>query len=169
MKITQGVSAEEKKILTKMALLKLHLIESNVNMVMQQAHGLPFLMNAYTHYLYPKAEDKEKRIALNKRHSVFYLTNNIGGIFLTGIFCAMEKQYRDDPSSFDPSIINSVKTSMMGPLAGLGDSIYSLVWRMICASIGLTFLSQGSPIGAIIYLLLCFVPRTQQWREGLLT
>ena len=83
MKITQGVSAEEKKILTKMALLKLHLIESNVNMVMQQAHGLPFLMNAYTHYLYPKAEDKEKRIALNKRHSVFYLTNNIGGIFLT--------------------------------------------------------------------------------------
>jgi len=159
MKITQGISEQEKKIFTKMALLKLHFVETSYNFAMQQAHGLPYLISDYTDYLYPNPEDKEKRIELNQRESVYYLTNNIGGIFLSGIFCALEKQYRDEPETFDPSVINLIKTSMMGPLAGLGDSVYSLVWRMICASIGLTFLAQGNPFGMILYVFLVFVPR----------
>lgn len=54
----------------------------------------------------------------------------------------------------------ALKTALMGTLAGVGDSIFHVIWGTIFGSIAATFALQGSLIGCIIFavanLLLVF-------------
>ncbi|MGC3150519.1 PTS system mannose/fructose/sorbose family transporter subunit IID, partial [Enterococcus faecalis] len=54
--------------------------------------------------------------------------------------------------------ITAVKASFMGPLSGIGDSFFWGILRVIAAGIGISLASTGSPLGAIVYLLLYNVP-----------
>ena len=63
-----------------------------------------------------------------------------------------EKQDRD------PSTINAVKVSLMGPLSGIGDSFFWGTFRVIAAGVGISLAQQGSILGPILFLLLLNVP-----------
>ena len=49
--------------------------------------------------------------------------------------------------NFDTSSIVAIKAALMGPLAGIGDSLLFSVVRVIAAGIGISFALQGSILG----------------------
>ena len=88
-----------------------------------------------------------------KRHLVFFNTEpNVGGI-IHGAVIAMEEQ-RANGADIDDDAINSVKSGLMGPLAGIGDSISQGTITPILLSIGIGLAAAGNVIGPILYLVL---------------
>ena len=54
----------------------------------------------------------------------------------------MEEEYAKDPENFDPDSINAVKTSLMGPLSGIGDSLFQGTIRVIAFGLGVQLAQQ---------------------------
>ena len=79
--------------------------------------------------------DEEKKAAY-ERHLEYFLTQDMVTAIPIGIAAAMEESHANNPH-LDPSSINAVKTALMGPLAGLGDSLLNGTARPILASIGI--------------------------------
>ena len=65
-----------------------------------------------------------------------------------GITAAME----DAEGNRAGEAISGVKTAMMGPLAGIGDSFIYMTILLVCLLLAVTFGAEGNPIG----LVLCF-------------
>lgn len=49
--------------------------------------------------------------------------------------------------------VQSLKTSLMGPFAGVGDTLVWLLWPTIMGSISGYMAQQGNPLGAIIWFI----------------
>ena len=69
----------------------------------------------------------------------------------------MEKQASEDPT-MDKKSINAVKASLMGPFAGIGDSIFWGSWRIVATGIGLSLALQGNVLGPILMLVIFNIP-----------
>ena len=103
-------------------------------------------------------QDKpEKRKAALKRHTMFYnITSNVG-TFCMGLVASMEKDNALS-ENFDEHSIVAIKTSLMGPMSGVGDAIFWGVLRVIAAAIGINLALEGSIMGAILFLLVYNIP-----------
>ncbi|OGO56984.1 MAG: hypothetical protein A2V84_01980 [Chloroflexi bacterium RBG_16_70_13] len=104
-------------------------------------------------------KDPEEIKAALKRHLVFFNTEpNVGGI-IHGAVIAMEEQ-RANGADIDDDAINSVKSGLMGPLAGVGDTISQGTITPILLSIGISLAAvqpgggRGNPLGSILYFVL---------------
>ena len=86
----------------------------------------------------------------------YYHTPTVAG-FITGLSAAMEKQASED-STMDKKSINAVKASLMGPFAGIGDSIFWGSWRIVATGIGLSLALQGNVLGPILMLVIFNIP-----------
>lgn len=96
-----------------------------------------------------------------KRHLEFFNCATTPSPFIIGITCAMEEQYASsEEGTFDPGSINSVKTALMGPLAGIGDSFFWGTFRVMGVGIGAPLAVQMNILGPILYFLINFVPST---------
>jgi fructoselysine/glucoselysine PTS system EIID component len=104
--------------------------------------------------LYKNKEDLSQAL---KRHLEFFNTTPHIVTMMLGVSAAMEKQ-NAEKIDFDSSSINSVKASLMGPLAGLGDSFYWGTLRLIATGIGTSLALQGNILGPILFLLIFNVP-----------
>lgn len=91
------------------------------------------------------------------RHTTWFNATMHINNFIMGLVASMEKQNSED-ENFDASSITAVKASLMGPLSGIGDSFFWGILRVIAAGIGISLASTGSPLGAIVFLLLYNVP-----------
>ena len=69
--------------------------------------------------IYP---DKEDMKAALQRHLVFYNTEAVFGSPINGIVIALEEQ-KANGEPIEDDAITGLKTGLMGPLAGVGDSI----------------------------------------------
>ena len=67
------------------------------------------------------------------------------------------QSFRPNPD-FDTESINSVKVSLMGPLAGIGDSFIWGTLRIIATGVGLSLANQGNILGPILFLLIFNIP-----------
>lgn len=105
--------------------------------------------------LYPNKED---RIDAMKRHLEFYNTTPYIITLPLGISAAMEEESAKNKENFDTTSISNVKVALMGPLAGIGDSIYWGTLRIIATGIGTSLALQGNILGPIIFLLMWNVP-----------
>jgi mannose/fructose/N-acetylgalactosamine-specific phosphotransferase system component IID len=71
----------------------------------------------------------------------------------------MEEEYANK-RDFDPAAINSVKVSLMGPLAGIGDAFFQGVLRIVASAIGVGMVNAsiegGNPslLGVLVALVL---------------
>jgi mannose PTS system EIID component len=99
--------------------------------------------------LYKDPEDLKAGL---KRHLVFFNTEpNVGGI-IHGAVIAMEEQ-RANGADIDDDTINSVKSGLMGPLAGVGDTISQGTITPILLSIGIGMAQAGNILGPIFYFV----------------
>jgi len=102
-------------------------------------------------------DDKERyREALMRHTTYFNMTQHVS-TFCMGLVASMEKEAAED-NAFDTSSIAAVKTSLMGPMSGIGDSIFWGVLRLLAASIAITFAASGSILAPISFLLIFNVP-----------
>lgn len=93
------------------------------------------------------AELKKKAM---ERHLTFFNGQNYLNGFIIGTIIAMEEKTSEEEKD---SVI-SLKTGMMGPVAGLGDGLIKFTWFPICGSIGAALALDGNPLGVVLYLLL---------------
>ena len=106
--------------------------------------------------LYPDPEDDEKKKEAYRRSLEFFNITPQFGAFVLGLTAAMEEEYVDKPETFDPKIINAVKVALMGPLSGIGDSLFQGTVRVIAMSIGISLAQQGSILGPILAMVISF-------------
>ncbi|EKW99493.1 PTS system mannose/fructose/sorbose family transporter subunit IID [Ligilactobacillus saerimneri] len=97
--------------------------------------------------IYPNDDDYLK--SLNNQFKYFNTTTWMGNILL-GASLAMEE--KDGLAALDT--VQNFKTGMMGPLAGIGDTLIWVLYPTIIGSISAYMGLQGNPTGAIIWLLL---------------
>lgn len=99
--------------------------------------------------LYEKKEDQSK--ALNT-YTAFFNTEPQIGAMIVGVSVGLEEA-RANGEAIDDETINGIRAGLMGPLAGIGDSL--IVGTLIPILLGIAMgLSQGgSPLGAIFYIV----------------
>jgi len=103
---------------------------------------------------------KEDISAALKRHLVFFNTQpDIGGV-IHGIVIAMEEE-RAAGADISDDAINGVKTGLMGPMAGIGDTIQQGIVIPIALAIGMSIATggavgtatRGNILGPLFYLV----------------
>lgn len=77
--------------------------------------------------------------------------------FVMGIAGSMEKE-NSEKTDFDAGSINSIKLSLMGPLAGIGDSLFWGVWRVVAAGLAIGLANAGNVLAPLIFLLAFNIP-----------
>ena len=113
-----GLNEEDGKLMAKVA-RRSHQINAVYTWEKFQAMGYLWTMIPVINKMY---DTEEERIAGYKRHYELFNTNPVVGGFITGLNTAMEMQAAKD-KEFDKASIAAVRTSLMGPFAGIGDSI----------------------------------------------
>ena len=94
---------------------------------------------------------KEDRVRAMQRHLEYFNTHPLAIPFILGIAAALEETTDEDQKE----TVVAVKTSLMGPFAGLGDSLLNLTWMPICGSIGASMcINNGSLIGPLVMLIM---------------
>jgi len=140
----------EKKDLKKSWLLWVTFGQACYNYERMQGLGFCHSMKPIIERLYPN--DKQGRKEAMKRHLTYYNTENNWGASIAGIAASMEEEKRNGADIPDESI-NGVKTALMGPLAGIGDTITQSLVKTILLGIGIELALKGSILGPLIFLI----------------
>ena len=89
-----------------------------------------------------------------KRYLVFFNTEpSFIGNVIPGICASLEEQ-RANGADISDEMINGLRTGLMGPLAGIGDSLAGGVIYPIGISLGCTLALQGNFSGPVIFFLM---------------
>lgn len=152
------MAEETKRSLTKKEVVKAFwrwtfFSHANYNYERLEATGLVFAMKPVIKKLYGDRPDEYK--ACIQRHMQFFNTKpHIGGV-IPGIVLAMEEE-RANGAPITDEAINGVKTGLMGPFAGIGDTLWQGTLTPILLAFGISLGSQGNLLGPVIYTLLMF-------------
>lgn len=146
--------ASQPKKLTKSDLVKSMLIwqffsHANYNYERLQATAFAQAMGPIIKKLYTTKEDISAAL---KRHLVFFNTEPDMGAVIHGITIAMEEE-KANGAPIDDEAINSVKTGLMGPMAGIGDTIVQGAIIPILLALGIGFGVEGNVLGPIFFML----------------
>lgn len=95
-------------------------------------------------------DDPEKKKAMMKREIEFFNVHIEFGAVIIGMIIAMEEQ-KAKGKPIPGEFITSLKTSLMGPLSGIGDTIFQGVLIPILLAICIDLTLKGTVMGAIIY------------------
>ncbi|TDW97457.1 PTS system mannose/fructose/sorbose family transporter subunit IID [Dinghuibacter silviterrae] len=125
------------------------LLEANFNFETWQNTGFAFAMLPVLKKLYPTKESMSPAL---QRHLQLFNTSTYGSTLILGITAAMEEQ------QVDPGTINSIKLGLMGPLAGVFDSLFWGTLRVIAAGVGVSLALKGNIAGPVLFILLFNVP-----------
>ena len=90
-----------------------------------------------------------------QRYLEYFNTHPLAIPFILGIQAALEESTDEDQKD----TCRAIKTSLMGPFAGLGDSMLNLTWDPIAGSIGASMcINDGSLVGPLVMFLLINLP-----------
>lgn len=109
------------------------------------AHSISYILEE----LYPN--DKEALSEGLLRHMNFYNTENTWGSIIPGIVASLEEE-KANGGNVSSDGITGIKTALMGPMAGIGDSITQALVKVILLAIAVDFALKGNPIGVIIFV-----------------
>lgn len=126
-KMFDHISEADRKMLNKIYWRSFMVFAGPCGAAYRQAPGFTMsIMPALERY-YP---EQEKRAEAMQRHMTPYnITQNVG-TFAMGLAASMEHENAVHYGDYDPSSIVSIKTALMGPLSGIGDSIYWGIVRL---------------------------------------
>jgi len=129
-------------------------LEANFNFETWQNTGFAFTIIPVLKKLY---NTKEAMASALKRHLQLFNTSPYGSTLIIGITAAMEEQNSQD-ADFDEDSISSVKLGLMGPLAGVFDSLFWGTFKVIAAGVGTSLAIKGNILGPLLFLLIFNVP-----------
>ena len=97
--------------------------------------------------------DQEEFSAALTRHLMFFNTEGIWGSIIHGIVLAMDEQ-RALGAPIPTEAITGIKAGLMGPFAGIGDTIDWSTLRPLLIALVLPLAENGSFLAPIIYGIL---------------
>lgn len=128
--------------------------KSTLNRVLLRTQGCQFAHNyermqslSLTYCFAPVLEElykdapKEERVHAMQRHLEYFNTHPLAIPFILGITAAIEESTDEDQKD----TVVGIKTSLMGPFAGLGDSLLNLTWFPLPAPSALPCASTTVP------------------------
>ena len=124
-------------------------LQGSWNYERMQNGGWAFAMIPAIKRLY---KTKEERSAALKRHLEFFNTHPYVASPILGVTLALEEE-RSNGTEVDDITIQGVKVGMMGPLAGIGDSLVVGTLIPILLGIALGLSTGGSVVGPIFYIV----------------
>jgi len=133
-------------------------IQASWNYERQMNMGFLYGIAPILDEIYKDPKDEELKKEAYKRHMAFYNCTPQTSAFALGLSAAMEEQYYQDRENFNPESINAMKTSLMGPLSGVGDSFFQGTVRILAFGLGINLAQQGSILGPILAMLISFIP-----------
>jgi fructoselysine/glucoselysine PTS system EIID component len=130
------------------------LLEANFNFETMQNTGVAYALLPVLKKLYKTREAMAEAL---QRHLQLFNTSTYGCTLILGLAAAMEEQNSRDPE-FNAESINAVKLGLMGPLAGVFDSLFWGTLKVIAAGVGTSLALKGNLSGAVLFILLFNVP-----------
>ncbi len=122
---------------------------ANYNYERMQGTAFASSMSLGLEKLYPN--DKEALAEGLKRHLVFFNTDpNIGSV-IHGATLAMEEQ-KAAGADISGDAINAFKSGLMGPMAGIGDSLVQGVIIPLIVALGISIAITGNVLGSLLVL-----------------
>ena len=126
---------------------------SNYNYERMQSSGFLHAMLPVLDKLY--GDDEEALRKSYHRHLEFFNTEPHFGGIIGGLTIALEEE-KAAGAPITGDAINSIKTGLMGPLAGIGDTLWQGTLVPILLSIAISIGSEGNVFGPIFYIVSMF-------------
>lgn len=101
-------------------------------------------------------DDPEGYAAALTRHVAFFNVTPQLAPFVGGIAVSMEEKVAT--GELEGAAVDSVKAALMGPLSGIGDSIFLGCIRVIAVAVGASLAATGNILGPILYFLIYNIP-----------
>ncbi len=125
-----------------------HLASMSYEKLQGHAYAWSYIPFANKYY----ADDPEAKRRLLVRHSVFFNTEPQTGQIINGIVTSLEENIALG-GEVSEEMPNNIKATLMGPLAGIGDSIIQGIIVPTLLSIGMSLANGGSPLGPLFYIV----------------
>lgn len=124
------------------------------NMERQMSPSLARVMWHVKDRLYPNNSEKQKDL-MYRNVSEYFSTEPVWGGCVVGVILAMEEEKAKNPDAMPNELLSSIKVALMGPAAGIFDSLFqgTAVPIITAICIGLSQ-ETGSLIGPLLYVLL---------------
>ncbi len=98
---------------------------------------------------YKNEEEYKEALA---RNNEFFNCHPYTGNAVIGVTLALEEEKSNNPQ-MAPEIISSTKAALMGPLSGIGDSLFKATFMTIFAAIGAGMCLNGNFLGPIVFIV----------------
>jgi PTS system mannose-specific IID component len=128
---------------------------ANYNWERYQGTGFAHAMTPIIKKLYSDPQDVKAAL---QRHLVFFNTEPDTGGVIHGMVIALEEQRSMGNAEIDDEAITNVKVGLMGPFAGLGDTLKQGTWFPVWQSIGIgVAVAAGGAVSGILGPLIYFI------------
>lgn len=94
-------------------------------------------------------EDEEELNIAIKNHLQFFNCNPTTAQFVLGANLAIE----EESGAQGKEAVAAIKTGLMGPLAGVGDTLFGVIWETVLGSVAAYMALQGNYFGVIIWII----------------
>ena len=121
-------------------------MEFSWNYERQMHIAFAMMMNKILKKVYA-GDEEGYRDALTRHVEFFNITPQLAP-FVGGIVASMEEM--KSCGEVDGEAISSIKTALMGPLSGIGDSVFVGCLRVIAVGIGISLAQNGNMFGPIV-------------------
>lgn len=115
-----------------------------------QTFGYLCAMLPLVEELYDNEDDRAK--AMNT-YTAFFNTEPQLGTVIVGMTAGLEEARANNAEDVDDETINGLRAGLMGPVAGIGDSLVVGTVIPILLGIAMGMSTGGSPLGAIFYMI----------------
>ena len=115
--------------------------------------GFAYMMVPALKKLYTDKKDISDAL---KRHLAIFNTTPAVVSFIAGASIAMEEKFKkakDNGEEVDEESINAVKTALMGPLAGIGDTVTQSLVKTVLLGIACDLSVKGNVLGPILFFV----------------
>jgi len=140
------------KTLAKASRTWLHFANAGYSWIRLMGNSFAQMLVPVVHDLYP--DDKEARNEVIARSMEFYNTEPNLGAVVSGITISMEEQIANGEEGITGDDVLALRTALMGPLAGVGDTLLATFNSIFLAlSVDMTLNGQYI-LGPLMYLIL---------------
>lgn len=135
---------------------------ADFTMVKMEGNTYAYAMLPVINEVYDGNEELKKEAFV--RNTEFFNTHAAAAGLVFGLSYALERERSKNPDALPGEFITNIKTSLMGPLAAIGDSIFFNCIRVIAAGVGISLAEKGNHLGVLLFVLIyggCFL--TTKW------
>ena len=115
-----------------------------------QTFGYMWSMLPIIQEMYQSKEEQQQKL---QTYYPFFNTEPQIGAIVVGITAGLEEARANGTDDIDDEMINGIRAGLMGPLAGIGDSLIVGTYIPVLLGIALGLADGGSVIGPIFYIV----------------